>query len=180
MLIVAASAVLTLMLLFGAGLPFTRWSSEMDERWRWGIAPALGFAAISAIAHLTGTRRDTGPDALVYAEYIYAIDTTCTHQATVVHNYAPGHARYRKQDKYRDFQSKTKWITTPVVMTSMASPDHETVQWLNLIGKNSFAPGLATRAIVAMSIAVVRGNHDIVSYLETDQLTRPFQATTTQ
>ena len=37
-------------------------------------------------------------------------------------------------------------------MASMAGPDHETV------GKTSFAPGLA----------VVRGNHDIASCLQTD------------
>ena len=127
-------------------------------------------ASIAAIANALGTRRDIGPDALVYADRIYAIDTTCTHQATVVHNYAPSHARYRKNIKYDALQSKTKWITTPIVMTSMGHPDSATTKWLNLIGKSSFSYGLATRAMIAMSIAVIRGNHDIVSYLQTRQL----------
>jgi len=131
-------------------------------------------ASIAAIANALGTRRDTGPDALVYAERIYAVDTTCTHQATVVHNYAPGHARYRKNLKYDALESKTKWITTPIVMTSMGSPDPETVKWLNLVGKSSFTYGLATRASIAMSIAVIRGNHDIVSHLETQLDLRNF------
>ena len=72
------------------------------------------------------------------AKRIYAIDTTCTHQATVVHNYAPGHARYRKNLKYDALESKTKWITTPIAMTSMGSPGPETVKWLNLVGKSPF------------------------------------------
>ena len=55
-------------------------------------------------------------------------------------------------------------------MTSMGHPDSATTKWLNLIGKSSFSYGLATRAMIAMSIAVIRGNHDIVSYLQTRQL----------
>ena len=125
------------------------------------------YASASAISQLTNERREKGPDALVLCDsQTYAIDTSVTHQSATSKAPMTENRFLRKNQTHAEFSNKTSWKTQPVVYSSLGHPCSRTVSWLRTVAKSAHTYGFVRRTIAATTIAVLRGNADLVQRLE--------------
>jgi hypothetical protein len=80
---------------------------------------------------------------------------------------SPPHTVPHKKKKYKDLCEANNWDLAPLVFSSFGHPTSQTVKWLRTFASISKTPGTFRKLMHVCSIAVVRGNHDIISLLTT-------------
>jgi hypothetical protein len=111
---------------------------------------------------------DSGPDGLIYGKKkTIAIDVTVAHQPSAERQQRTYQSTAHKKKKYKDLCEANNWDLAPLVFSSFGHPTSQTVKWLRTFASISKTPGTFRKLMHVCSIAVVRGNHDIISLLTT-------------
>jgi hypothetical protein len=115
-----------------------------------------------------GLKGDTGPDGLVYGrDKTIAIDVTVAHQPSGERQQRTYQSTGAKLSKYKSLCETNNWDMAPLVFSSFGHPTKRTVRWLRTFASISRQPGVFRKLMFVCSIAVIRGNHDIISLLTT-------------
>jgi hypothetical protein len=95
--------------------------------------------------------------------------TTCVkvaHQPSAERQQRTYQSTAHKKKKYKDLCEANNWDLAPLVFSSFGHPtSQKTVKWLRTFASISKTPGTFRKLMHVCSIAVVCGNHDIISLL---------------
>jgi hypothetical protein len=120
-------------------------------------------ASATMLRSLLDRRADDGPDLLVLTKSVQALEITVCNQAAYSNNIATTQRTHAKLKKYTDFAEKTTFHVIPFVMSAFGHPASKTTGWARDVARHAITYGNTNRIIAAASIAVIRGNHDIVN-----------------
>lgn len=113
-----------------------------------------------------GLKRDEGPDGLVFGNSsTAAIDVTIVHQPTGERRARAAERYAHKAKKYDKICKDNNWSNAPLVFHSVGHPSLPTTRWLRTFASFCRVAGTFRRILHACSIAVIRGNADIISIL---------------
>lgn len=127
-----------------------------------------GIFSSTSLAALTRTNRDEGPDAVIYGDIARAIDIHVNYQGPhSAHNvYSTRKNEASKISKYREFSTTSGWPLHPLGFSTLGVPTGSISQFIKTITQASSTHGLLCRVLASTSIAVARGNADMVAFLE--------------
>lgn len=127
-----------------------------------------GIFSSTSLQSLTLTRRDEGPDAIVYGDVVRTIDIHVNYQGPHSPNnvYSTAKQAAHKINKYAKFSEITEWPFHPIGFSALGVPTASVASFVKLITRKSSARGLLRRVLSSTAVAVARGNSDMIALLE--------------
>jgi len=113
------------------------------------------------------TDKDVGPDAVIYSSTTRAIDIHVNYQGPLSDNYRTRVAEAVKMNKYAQWANVSGWPIHSVGFSHLGvACENVTTLLRTLSFSATCSQGMIMRALCATTIAVARGNADMIKYQE--------------